>query len=473
MKLFNKITAFLSVAVFFLSACSGDLTRIGTSVLPPEDIVSVSTDTFKMTAKTIKLDSVYAKTTQCLLGQMYDPQYGNIKSDFLCQFYCEENFKFYHTPYEGKIDSMELVILYPGSSWFGDSIIPMQASVYGVNKSLQRNFYTNDNLELYCDMSNPLGRKTYTAYDLDVYDTLPALGTSYTHNIRIKLPVELGQKFYDETVNNPSTFSSQESFNKFFPGLYITTTFGSGNLIKTESENIFLRIFYSYMSQSTSGGDSIINYAELFTNSKEVIQISKIDNGNIESLLVPNSTYTYIKSPAGVCTQLTIPTTEIAKKIDVKARYINNFAINLHYLPTDEWTFAYAPPQYLLLIPKDSVKSFFEGGKIEDNRNYYISFGLTASGTVATNSFYSQYGYVASQRTYYFGNISLLLTNHIEKSPDKDLEVLILPVIRTFTPQSSVYYTTDVMNSLVPSGVKIRIDEDYMKVAVVSSLLGH
>ncbi|MDR0835326.1 MAG: DUF4270 domain-containing protein, partial [Tannerella sp.] len=110
MKTIKKIIAMCCAsAALFICSCNDDMTKVGTSILPPSDIISVRTDTFMMTAQTVRLDSVYAKTTQCLLGQMYDPQYGNLKADFLCQFYCEENFKFAQSPYTGKIDSMEIV----------------------------------------------------------------------------------------------------------------------------------------------------------------------------------------------------------------------------------------------------------------------------------------------------------------------------------------------------------------------------
>jgi hypothetical protein len=450
-------------AVLLLSSCNDTLSEVGTSILPPEDVITVQTDTFTLTAQTIQLDSVYAKTTQCLLGQMYDPLYGSIKADFLCQFYCEENFRFANTPYQDKIDSMELVVMYFNSSWYGDTLAPMQASVYEINKPLKRNFYTNDNPENYSNMSQPLGRQTYTAYDLSLYDSVAAVAGNL-HYITVKLPTELGQKFYDETVNNPSTFASQEAFNQFFPGVYVTTTFGSGSLIRTEGENIFLRIYYNYLTQDTLGQDTLIRAAAIFTNSKEVIQISRFENQNTDNLFVPNNTHTFVKSPAGVCTRLTIPTSQIAQKIDVKNRYINDFTLNLHYLPTEEWNFALAPPEHLLLIPEDSVKTFFEEERVENNQSIYVSYGS------GIGSYVTPVGVNSATRTYNFGNISALIKSYIEQAPEKDLNVLIIPVTRTSTlVQQSVYATTGMTNSLVPSGIKIRIDEDYMKVVAVSS----
>jgi hypothetical protein len=225
------------------------------------------------------------------------------------------------------------------------------------------------------------------------------------------------------------------------------------------------------MSKGSLEQDTLISTSEIFTNSKEVIQISRFKNGNIDNLLVPNSTHTFIKSPAGVCTRLTVPTSEIEKKIDIKKRYINDFTLKLHYLPAEEGDYAYNPPSYLLLIPEDSLKTFFENEKVEDNQIYFLSYNDNSSIYGSTQgSLYTPYGYDYISRTYSFGNISAIMKDHIEKSPGKDLNLLILPVLRLSTsPQSGYYVTNSVTNSLTPGGIKVRTDNDYMKVIVISS----
>ena len=229
-----------------LNACDDNLTKVGSTIQPPDDLITVYTDTFQMKASTVLLDSIFAKTSDCLLGEMYDPTFGIIKADILCQFYCEEGFTFSQTPINGIIDSVELLMFYPpGESSviaYGDTLTPMQLTVYPIIKPLNRNFYTNEDPEIYCDMQNPLGSASYTLYDMSVPDNLRESG-EYTPLLRVKLPTELGQKFYDETVDNPSTFSNQNTFNEFFPGVYLTNTYGSGCLIKTVGEYIALRLF--------------------------------------------------------------------------------------------------------------------------------------------------------------------------------------------------------------------------------------
>jgi hypothetical protein len=456
------------------SACDDNLTRVGITIQPPEDLITVYTDTFRMKAVTVKQDSIFAKTSSCMLGEMYDPIYGTIKADFLCQFYCVEGFEFSHTPYNGKIDSIELFIDYAynssgGVSAYGDTLAPMQVSVYPINKPVKRNFYTNDNPENYCDMDHPLGVSTYTPYDLSISDSIRSL-SSYMPNVRVKLPVELGQKFYDESINHPETFDSQSAFNEFFPGVYVTNTFGSGNLILTQGEYIALRISYNYAVEDSQGQDSLVYYSQWFLSSKEVCQITRFKNGRIDHLLAENPTHTYVKSPAGLCTKLIIPTTEIAQRLDIQDRFINGFTLNLKYLPADEWDFALLPPSHLLILPEDSVTTFFENANVEDNITSFISYSndVTSSGvTPSPNTTTGGYSYTS--RAYTFGNISNLLKTHILRSPDKDLSLLVLPVYRETRTSNSIYYTASISHTLSPSSLKIRTDGDLMQVVVVSS----
>lgn len=471
------------LAGLVLGSCDDNLTSVGTTIQPPGDLITVFTDTFTMTASTVRLDSIFAKTTECMLGEMYDPLYGTIKSDFLCQFYCEEGFEFSETPYGGMIDSIDLFIVYPNSSngrtsAYGDTLLPMQVSVYPVEVPLARNFYTNDDPEKYCDMNNPLGRTTYTPYDMTVPDSIRNVTDSYgystyTPSIRVKLPLELGQKIYDETVDNPSIFASQSSFNQFFPGVYVTNTFGSGNLIYTRGENISIRISYHVMEKDILGQDSAAYRSQWFYSAKDVVQINRFKNSNMDHLLEDNPTHTYIKAPAGVCTKLVIPTTEISNEMDVKERFINNFTLDIKYLPAEEWDFAYTPPSHLLILPEDSVKAFFENGSVENYTTSYVSFMYDVSGTYST-SFTSAsatyYGYNPDTRTYSFGNISNLLKTHIDNSPEKDLSLLILPVNRTYTTSSSTHYTTGISHALIPAGLKIRKEEEFMKIVILSSM---
>lgn len=443
----KQIILGIGLGASILGGCNDDLGVVGPSIQPPGDEVNVANDTFKIQASTVLMDAVYAKTDTALLGEIYDPLYGNLKSDYLCQFYCPENYRFANTPIDGKIDSMEFVIQYQSS--IGDTLVPMRAEIYQLTEPLKKNYYTNVNPEEFTNMKISLGAKTYTAYDQSVSDSIRATQW-WRPQVRIRMPKELGQKFYDETINHPETFSTQESFNQFFPGLYVTTTYGTGNVLNVKSSA--MRIYYKCVGPT--GKDSLV--AETFIVTKEVIQLSRFKNTDMSQLLQPNDEYTYIKSPAGVCTRLVFPMKEIIPQ--VKGRYLNNFPLVLNAYPQEDWKYAFQPAPNLLLIPEDSVKTFFENGQVNNNYSTFVS---------NTYSGFSQ--------QYVFGNISKLIQFQMDTNPEEDLAVWIIPVkyITSTNQYTGQATAVAVGNYMTPSGVKLRKDEESRTVVVTSSVYGH
>jgi hypothetical protein len=413
----------------------------------------------------VKKDSIFAKTVNGYLGEFYDPLYGRLKSDYLCQFYCQENFQFSRTPYEGKIDSVFLLLEYGG--WTGDTHTPMEVQIYPVTKPLDKIYYANIQASDYCDMQNLLASQVVSASNgiiSGVQSISTAGDTSYYYMLEIRLPVELGQKIYDETQQNPSTFRNQETFNQFFPGLYVTTGYGSGTVFHMEDTRI--AVVYRYAETSSTGADSLVSVFEMFRPTKEVIQLNRFENTDTEQLLEDNAEWTYLKTPAGIFTRLVIPAQEIREV--VQGRMINNLPLTLKYLPQEDWLYALAPPTHLLLLPEDSLTSFFENGNIENSVISYISTSDAVSSPNASGA-----GYNPTTRTYSFNNIANLLNYHLAVSPDEELRMLVVPVDRicqTYSDSygsSTTYYTTAIHPYLAPSGLKLR--KDNMQIVILSS----
>ena len=203
----------------------------------------------------------------------------------------------------------------------------------------------------------------------------------------------------------------------------------------------------------------------MFQVTKEVIQHSRFQHSDEEKLLTPNDQYAYIKTPAGIYPRLVIPSREIAKTI--KGRYTNSLIFSLKCEPQENWKYAMSPPPHLMLMPEDSLRTFFENRNIENNMTTFLS---------KDNAHISPYGYDATTRTYYFSNIINLLNIHIKEKPDEDLRLLIVPVERDFAATMDQYrrnitgyYTKAIHNYLMPSGVKFPIDQEHLKIVVLSS----
>lgn len=207
------------------------------------------------------------------------------------------------------------------------------------------------------------------------------------------------------------------------------------------------------MTKGYLGQDSIGKWNETFSATSEVIQLNRLKNTDMEELLKENDSIAYLKSPAGVYTQLTIPAQDIAPII--KGRIVSNVDLSLKALPQENWKFAFEAPANVLILPKDSMDTFFKNNSVENN----------------ITSFRGEY--VASTRTYSFGNIAKLLKTHIENSPDEDLVINVIPVQRRVGKTTNYYgqqsdYTVAIENYLKPSGVKLRIDKDAMEMRIVT-----
>ncbi|MDR1357188.1 MAG: DUF4270 domain-containing protein [Tannerellaceae bacterium] len=441
------------MSAFILNACDDELGVVGVTIQPDGDKSVIFSDTFALKAVTQLYDSVYAKSMYGLLGEFYDPMFGNLKSDYICQFYSSEGFRFEQTPIDGKIDSIALYIYYDRTNFIGDSLSPMQLKVFPIVKPLERNFYTNTDPEKYADMQNPIGQQAYTPRNMRVTDSvwnLPSTDDNYyTPNIKVTLPQELGQKFYDETINNPASFSSQESFNAFFPGLYVTNTFGSGNIIVVS--NTVLTIHYRYLTESASGVvDSVANTYEVFTVTPEVIQLNNFSNTDISHLLEPNNDYTYMKTPAGIFTRLTIPTKEILARME--GRRVNNFNLSLKAMPQENWAYSLNPPDYLLLLPEDSLNSFFREGRLHNSITSYLSIKY-------------------ADLTYDFGNTAKLLNYLIKNEPEREeMNFLAIPVdITTGQDSQGNTFISSIKHYMKPSGVRLRKEPQIMRFQIISS----
>lgn len=447
-----KIKTLLSLAIIFVAtgfiACNDDLNSIGNNIQPGGDDIFVGTDTVFITAKTVSFeDSIYARTAYGLLGEYIDPVFGKIKSDYLCEFYCPDSMKFADRTFS--IDSIKLATEFV--YFTGDTVAPMGLSVYEVRNPLKAFFftsidpkkYTGENPELY-------GHTSFTIQD--VPDTV--ISSTRYRTLSTKLNISLANKFYEEWQDRPGTFKNSETMREFFKGVYVTTTFGSGTLINTNYTE--LKIHYkNYVRNTANTADSVVYSVFRLPVTGEVIQMNHIENDIPKDLFEHSSTKTYLKTPAGVYTELTIPLNDIITKAGVN-RKINAANLKIKGYTEEEEKSGLVRPSAILLINKDSLTNFFFKKKLHDAKTSFV-----ISRSTSTN-------------TYDFQNIASVVNHYTDYYKAQglttlpDLKYLMIPVSFSYV-QGSSSTISDIYNQMYPTSAILRTDPNNMKMPIIFS----
>lgn len=430
-----------------IASCDDTTDSIGNSLTDNMDMLKVTTDTFNVATRSIVADSVLSRSTTGYLGKIRDIETGNyITGDFMAQFSTLENYKLPEKDsivslQDGEViaDSCSIRLFY--TDYYGDSLATMNITAYEMNEPMKEGvkYYSN-----FDPIAEGLIRndgmkinKTYTLTDLSISDEDRADESSYTPNIKINLNKPYTDK-NGVTYNNygtyimrmyyedPDRFKNSYNFiHEVCPGFYFKTNDGIGSMAYITVSQ--LNIYFRYLNDSTYVGTTS------FSATEEVLQTTNISNDkqNIADLANDN-TCTYLKTPAGIFTEITLPVDEITENhsndtintAKISLTRINN---NTH----DEYSLS--APSTLLMIPKDSLYTFFENG---DNVDYKKSF-------IAT--------YSSSTNQYTFNNISGMITymadikkkglaansNWLNEHPDWN-RVVVIPVSVTTNSSSQI-----------------------------------
>jgi len=430
-----------------IASCDDTTDSIGNSLTDNMDMLKVTTDTFNVATRSIVADSVLSRSTTGYLGKIRDIETGNyITGDFMAQFSTLENYKLPEKDsivslQDGEViaDSCSIRLFY--TDYYGDSLATMNITAYEMNEPMKEGvkYYSNFDpiAEGLIRNDGMKVNKTYTLTDLSISDEDRADESSYTPNIKINLNKPYTDKngvtynnygtyimrmYYDD----PDRFKNSYNFiHEVCPGFYFKTNDGIGSMAYITVSQ--LNIYFRYLNDSTYVGTTS------FSATEEVLQTTNISNDkqNIADLANDN-TCTYLKTPAGIFTEITLPVDEITENhsndtintAKISLTRINN---NTH----DEYSLS--APSTLLMIPKDSLYTFFENG---DNVDYKKSF-------IAT--------YSSSTNQYTFNNISGMITymadikkkglaensNWLNEHPDWN-RVVVIPVSVTTNSSSQI-----------------------------------
>lgn len=449
-----KIKTLLSLAIAFFAvvfvACDDDLGQLGESIQPKDDDINAKGDTISLKAATYSFeDSVYTRTVNGLLGEYIDPVFGKVKSDYMTELFCPDSMGF-KNPNNKKITIDSVLLKTEFIDFTGDSVAPMGLSVYEVTEPLKAFFFTSvDPAKYTSNMSKLLGQNIFSIQDLP--DTV--ISGYHLRTISTQLNLSLGERFYKEWVDSKGTFKDSDTMSKFFKGIYVTTTFGSGTIISTEQTAF--SIYYTYQIRNVANtADSAAVGIFSLPVTPEVIQMNRVKNSLPSGMLGQSDVQTYLKTPAGVYTELTIPLKDIMNSVG-KDRVLNAANFKIKGFTEQEEKSGLIRPSYVLVINKDSLTNYFY-----DQR--YSASSKTAF-VVSRNT---------TSNTYDLGNLAYVINYYTDYYKNQaelpDLKYLIIPVNVTASTTTSGAIT-DVFNMMYPTSAILRTDPDNMKMTVISS----
>lgn len=386
MKILRLLTVLVIAALTF-AACDDTTEGIGGSITNKIDNINISDSAFNVTTKSIVAGAVLSRNNTGLIGKMKDPETGNyVKGDYMTQLSILPTFSVDTLDYikqanNGSIEADSCYLLVSYNASYGDTIAPMKVTAYEMTKPMaeDQEYYSDyDAFEKgWVSENNQHWSSNYNLSNTsDVKNFKIYLNKKYTKDG--KTYKNYGSYIMQTYAEHPEYFKTNYKFlHNVCPGFYIKNVGGTGNMAKIWNTEL---IFY-WTRKKTINTDSTavsIGYNR-FDGTEEVLQLNKIENKNLEEL-ASKQNYTYLKSPAGIFTEVTLPIEDIMKGHEKDT--LNTATISFPRLnnENEDNPYNFATPSTILMVQKDSLQSFFEKSKLADSRTSYTA-SYSSTGT--------------------------------------------------------------------------------------------
>ncbi|WP_291595662.1 DUF4270 domain-containing protein [Bacteroides sp.] len=450
MKAKYALIALLAITFF---GCDDNTAGLGLGMFPGSDQnINGKLTTYDVTTESVPAGQIYAMSNIGYVGKFTDDLFGTYQAGFLSELNCTKGMTFpgvYNgTAFDGNnkptqtmvgedgddkdkeditfvedngkiignIHTIELYLWY--SSYFGDSLTASRLSVYELGgngkETLNKDnaYYTNIDPNDFYDPQNILGTKAYTAVDLSVKDSIrklstyvPSVHVSFEKDAAIRIGKEIIKKAYKSGTN-----FDRDKLKEAFKGIYVKGDYGDGTILYIDDVQMNV-VYKCYAVDSITGlklkkkvleenettpRDSTYYGYRMFNSTREVIQANSLDNDQAAiDKCIKDPDLTYIKSPAGIFTQVTIPVSEIAENLQGDTLNAVKLGIPI-YNETSDKKFGMTKPRSVLLIRKKYKDTFFEKNQLSD-------------GTIS--SLFNYADNTLSFTQYTFNNITQMINN--------------------------------------------------------------
>lgn len=388
MKILRLLTVLVIAALTF-AACDDTTEGIGGSITNKIDNINISDSAFNVTTKSIVADSVLSRNNTGLIGKMKDPETGNyVKGDYMTQLGVLPTFSVdtldIKKANNGSIEADSCYLLVSYNASYGDTIAPMKVTAYEMTEPMREDqeYYSNYDAfkNGWVNENNPHWSSNYNLSNTsDVKNFKIYLNKEYKKDG--KTYKNYGSYILQTYAEHPKYFKTNFKFlHNVCPGFYIKNVGGTGNMAKIwNTELIF------YWKKTIKAKDGVTDSTGIgynrFDGTEEVLQLNKIEN-DTENLkkLASQEDWTYLKSPAGIFTEVTLPIDDTMKGHEKDT--LNTATISFPRLNNadEDNPYNFATPSTILMVQKDSLQSFFEKSKLADNRTSYTA-SYSSTGT--------------------------------------------------------------------------------------------
>jgi len=438
-----------TLCVLLLTGCKDDVASAGAGALTADEEVRVRSGVLSgmvSSSDSVAEFSINQTPDSFLLGEVNTATWATIKADLLTQFAYPVEFTY---PKGSQIDSIQLMMTC--SSWFAEGNSPLRVSVYEMDRtplyydsvyssSVDLNRFWSGN-----DSTHVVKEDQIVVAAQPKEKILSSSESKYYPVIRFKMTDAFVRK-----MNSKMKFRSQQDFNNFFKGLYITTTWGASTALYVGNITMIMYYHYSYEGSTTPAYDTKLLYAN--TEVRQVNRYSFPNKNKVVDAMQQNKDTNYVISPGYVYTVLKLPLEQYVDTIigrmrrdaegDTLQPYINKALMRVDVLnvattstTSDKWA---DPASDMLLILRDSLQSFFT------NRNLpSADYCLLGSLKPVVNSDYSM-------SYYYDFDMSTMLYNEVKRkirggATVGSLDMVMVPVHVEYSSSSTTTTTVSLV----------------------------
>ena len=219
-----------------------------------------------------------------------------------------------------------------------------------------------------------------------------------------------------------------------------------------------LNVYFKYANGTTYVGTAS------FSGTEEVIQTTNISNDKeaLNNLATNDNNCTYLKTPAGIFTELELPIDNIMYGHENDT--INTAKLSLKRVNnTNYHDYGFSCPSSLLMIPRDSIYTFFENGDIIDYKKSFYAAYATTSNDYTFNNFSSMINYLYNAKKQGEATDPQWLT----KNPNWN-KVIIIPVSVTTNSSGQIVKVVHDMSLTSTKIIKGTVDKP-LKLSVIYS----